>query len=283
MKKSILKVCLNDLRGIISGIKDEKNIFVFDNFDEPFNFTKITTCCLKFDFSFTIFVLEGSMTIGIDNKNYYLETNDWAIVLKGRIFHTTEFAANSKVGVCCYGNGFWDTSSYMSKAINFYNSIVKKPVIRFPQERALKYIDVFMHLKKYVNHDGNAGKINILKGYCSLIFLMVCDIILEKENYEDCSIDHKVTIYKSFLQCVEKYYKQDRSVRFYADKLRLPPQYLSSVIYQLSGKHAFEWLEAYVGTEIDTLLTSQDRTIQQIACDLNFEDSVHLKRFLLND
>ena len=57
---------------------------------------------------------------------------------------------------------------------------------------------------------------------------------------------------------------------FYADKLCLTPKYLSSVIHEVSGKFAGEWIDDHVVTLAKSLLTSSMKTIQEISYDLNF-------------
>ena len=75
---------------------------------------------------------------------------------------------------------------------------------------------------------------------------------------------------EDFLDFVQKHYKEERSVEFYADKLCLTPKYLSTVIRQTSGKTAGEWIDEYVVLEAKALLKSTKMTIQQISEELNF-------------
>jgi len=74
----------------------------------------------------------------------------------------------------------------------------------------------------------------------------------------------------NFLEVLQKHYKVERGVDFYADKLCLTPKYLSTVIRQTSGKTAGEWIDEYVMLEAKALLKSTKMTIQQISDELNF-------------
>ena len=73
-----------------------------------------------------------------------------------------------------------------------------------------------------------------------------------------------------FLDFVQKHYKEERSVGFYADKLCLTPKYLSTVIQQTSGKTAAEWIDQHIALEAKALLKSTNMTVQQISDQLNF-------------
>lgn len=70
------------------------------------------------------------------------------------------------------------------------------------------------------------------------------------------------------------YYKENREVAFYADKLCITSKYLSAVIKEVSGKTAKDWIIEYMVLEIKALLKNSTLNIQQIATKTNFCKSV---------
>ena len=64
--------------------------------------------------------------------------------------------------------------------------------------------------------------------------------------------------------------KQERSVNYYAKELFLTPKHLSSVVKEVSGKTAGEWIDNFVLFEAKSLLRSSQKNIQEIADELNF-------------
>lgn len=77
-------------------------------------------------------------------------------------------------------------------------------------------------------------------------------------------------IIDDFLKLVQKHYKQERSISFYAERMCYTPKYLSEVIKNGSGKSAGRWINDYVILEAKLLLKSTDLTVQQISDELNF-------------
>lgn len=73
-----------------------------------------------------------------------------------------------------------------------------------------------------------------------------------------------------FMSLLTKYHKQERSMGFYADQLHITPKYLSSVIKEVSGRSAAEWIDRYVILEAKALLRYSGLSIQEIAYELNF-------------
>ena len=57
---------------------------------------------------------------------------------------------------------------------------------------------------------------------------------------------------------------------FYANLLCITPKYLSSVIHEVSGKYATEWIDEYVIFEAKALLKNYNITIKEICQKMNF-------------
>lgn len=73
-----------------------------------------------------------------------------------------------------------------------------------------------------------------------------------------------------FGRLVQKYYRKERSVAFYASKLFISPKYLSLLVKEATGRSAAAWIDEYVIMEAKNMLRFSGRNIQQITYDLNF-------------
>lgn len=83
--------------------------------------------------------------------------------------------------------------------------------------------------------------------------------------------ERKDEIYEQFVELLQRNYKREREIGFYAESMCLTPKYLSKTIKDVTGESATEWIERYVITESKALLYSTDLTIQQISDSLGFE------------
>lgn len=72
---------------------------------------------------------------------------------------------------------------------------------------------------------------------------------------------------------------KERDISFYAEKLCLTPKYLSSIIRDVSGELAGNWIDNYVIIEAKALLISSNLTIQEICYKLNFSTPSSFTRF----
>jgi AraC-like DNA-binding protein len=92
-------------------------------------------------------------------------------------------------------------------------------------------------------------------------------------------LTHQEMFVEKFLNLVRVYHKEQRELKFYAQKLTVSPKYLSKVIKDTSGKPANDWIDDHVALEAKALLKSTNMTIQQISGELNFPSQSFFGKF----
>lgn len=80
----------------------------------------------------------------------------------------------------------------------------------------------------------------------------------------------RAKFYKDFLRLVKQYSREQRQVKFYADKLCITPKYLSLLIKQITGKSANEWITNAVIVEAKYLLKTSGNSVKEVSFKLNF-------------
>ena len=123
-------------------------------------------------------------------------------------------------------------------------------------------------LHKIASQKENPNRLEIVK-HLTLAFFYLTGSQMHKP-IEEGSKSKQDVLLENFLGLIQKHYREERSVEFYANKLCLTPKYLSTAIRQTSGKTAGEWIDEYVVLEAKALLKSTKMTIQQISDELNF-------------
>ena len=98
----------------------------------------------------------------------------------------------------------------------------------------------------------------------------LCAIFSRRLAQSEVEIGHRQEIFFHLLQLVRQYYGSERSVSFYADKLCLSPKYLSSLTKEIAGKTVQEIIFQAVVKRSIFLMKNSNKTIQQIADELNF-------------
>ncbi len=161
----------------------------------------------------------------------------------------------------------------------------------------------FIHMRKKHQFKLDAAEVGRFQIYYKLMEHRIkpIDLVFGKEyvlnvlrlfyldlynNYQNALLLRKITldgnkenlVYNFFLLIME-YYKVNREIVFYAEKLYITPKYLSRIIREISGQSAKEWIVEYTILEIKSLLHDLSLNIQEIAVKTNFSSQASLGRF----
>ncbi|MGN6510662.1 MAG: helix-turn-helix domain-containing protein [Chitinophaga sp.] len=84
---------------------------------------------------------------------------------------------------------------------------------------------------------------------------------------------------KQFLELLEKHYKDEATVEFYAGKLHVTPQYLNIVCKKETGITAGTCIRQRLLLEAKRLLTLTGQDVKEISFELGFSDTSYFSRF----
>ena len=85
---------------------------------------------------------------------------------------------------------------------------------------------------------------------------------------------------QQFIDLLQQYVRQKRTVEFYAEKLFVTPKYLSRICLQSTGHNASYWITHFTLAQIMEELTATDRTFTDISNDFNFPYLSHFTRYV---
>ncbi|MBQ2550077.1 MAG: AraC family transcriptional regulator, partial [Bacteroidales bacterium] len=221
---------------------------------------------------------EGEAVFSLDLKRYRCKA-PFIVVLREGVALTLENASEDfRARAILAGRAFLSSLfTEGSEDIGLSLSVRQSPVASIP-ENAFSTIDLFWKMIK----DSERMLEPILKqktlrhlfltmyyGYGSR-FMIGPAARLEGRRQE---------IFEEFISWVEKEHREHRNVAYYAQKAFLSQRYFSTVISQISGKSAKEWIEEAVVLDAKKLLGAGKLSIQQISQILLFPDQSSFGRF----
>lgn len=86
-------------------------------------------------------------------------------------------------------------------------------------------------------------------------------------------------IFMSFIALVEKNFKHERRVGWYAQELNITHKYLSETVKQVSRRTPGEWIDNYVMHELRVALRNSKLTIKEIAAKMNFPSQSFMGKY----
>lgn len=230
--------------------------------------------------SIVLFSLEGEMHIRISLKEYVLRPNMFCVIITGMIFEVLSINYDFRGFMIATRTDFMPTTEKTTQVMSFYKCLQNRHCFTFAEKEAGEFVRIYRSAKATLQESDHPFTIPMLQSYVQILYYRMLPIVIkEEESQTKYSRTRQEEIFQRFIGEVEKHYRRERSVKFYADSLCISPKYLSTVVYKVSRQLAGQWIDAYVILEAKTLLKSGKLTIQQISEQLNFSNQSFFGKF----
>lgn len=151
------------------------------------------------------------------------------------------------------------------------------PIVHLGNAQADSFYYTFANIRKTIITP-HLYKNELIKCQLNICLLMMAELISGQEiNTHD--LRHKDNILKVFLHLASRHFRKERQLQFYADNMNISSTYLSRTIKELTGNTVFGYLSNFLYNEICIQLKTSEKTINEIAFDLNFSDQSALTNF----
>ncbi|WP_421943465.1 helix-turn-helix domain-containing protein [Pedobacter sp.] len=151
-------------------------------------------------------------------------------------------------------------------------------------------MNVFDYIYDEYNSDDRTGSVEIMASAILILFMKIKRLhlkyVVNNNILEDANSLSKVdTLSNRFLKLLQEDNQNESSetieynIAYFASKLAVHQNYLSSKLKSETGKSAKEHLDAKIIHNAKTLLLQTDLPIKKIASNLNFKESSHFNNF----
>ena len=267
---------------MVSFIKGE--IVLSDNmeipFSEPLEQLPQNDFPVQAGMSMVLFCLQGELHVRISLKEYTLRPDMFCVIITGMIFEVLSISNDFRGFIIATRTNFMPFTEKTTHVMSFYKCLQSRHCFVLEEKEVMAFVGVYHSIKATLQELDHPYRIPMLQSYVQILYYRMLPIVLkEEESRSKYSHTRQEEIFQRFIGEVEKHYRKERSVKFYADLLCISPKYLSTVIYKISQQLAGEWIDAYVILEAKTLLKSGRLTIQQISEQLNFSNQSFFGKF----
>ncbi len=213
----------------------------------------------------------GHGKIGIDLREYELNVNSMIVIQPKNYIYLSEYSDDFKCSViACSKYIVQDVLPKLTDLLPLLMHHRTEPVTHLTEEEAEEITTHLQIIRKKLR--GQRTPFLKQKLHCLLQAALyeMMDINCRNSSKSDTPKSRKEEIMAKFILAVSEDFRSERQVAYYAHKLFITPKHLSSVVKELSGRTAGDWIENYVILEAKVLLKTTDMTIQEIAVVLNF-------------
>ncbi len=258
-------------------------LIIFDNIHQPFPFpSNKEPFPLKCESFFTVTVLKGSIKMLVNLHEIEVKERQTLAMMPGCIFEGRTISDDLKFCGMLVDKEYFETirtnvGIRLDLTKRYYDYIVTE----FSDAAIENHLQMYSLLAKELKREDYLYKKEVIQRYFEISVLKNLSLkessIKQKELNKP--LNRKEEIFHDFLELLEEYYTQERSISFYADRMCLTPKYLSTIIKEVSGKHGMQWIDEYVSLEAKALLRNSTLSVKQVSDQLNFPSQSMFGRF----
>ncbi|AJH15113.1 helix-turn-helix domain-containing protein [Myroides profundi] len=227
-------------------------------------------------------VLKGAMKTQIHFSEYEVNEGDIAVVPPQVMIETKSLSEDAEIVTIGLSLDFISTFPILREFV-MNDQIRWQPIIRLDPEELLLQQELIKLIEKVYNKKQSSNKIEMLKHLVMVLINLIIEKYQDVPNTKNQTKNRTHEIIDNFYSLVSKYAHKQRNVQFYADKLHLSTQYLSSFLKQNTGRSTLQWIDHVLILHAKTLLKSSSLSIKEISNELEFTDtSVFCRYFKRN-
>lgn len=214
---------------------------------------------------------QGTCSITVHLTQYTMKKGTLLILLPDLYFQILEQSDDCKFIFAGFATELVRSSSLFSKSIEYTPFIFEKPVLQLDKKASdlmYSYLRIIIKAKNISNNI-------VTQEQAALTFtqlILGLGNLIKNGKSVNQQYNRNQEIVKELVRTVVMNYHTERNVSFYADKMHLSPQHLSTTIKKITGKTLTDIISSFIINDAKAKLKSTEMTIQEIAYSLNFPD-----------
>jgi len=222
----------------------------------------------KNDWLIATFCEEGSASGAINLREYKIESGGFIIILPGQVIVRSLLSDDFQGKIVLMSRRFSDSLD-IGRTLTITASIESRPYYEL-QGNAIEIVRSYISsCKAMIRQNGDSTACREALRLLSRAFFVGTGEVLTKFG-GDSSIGPYSHLTEDFLSLVEKDYRGNRQLAYYAGKLGRSAKYLSRRVKEDTGQNATDWIDRCVIMDAQAQLLTTKKTIAEISDSLGF-------------
>ena len=244
------------------------------------NFKTINRFPFQMDRGYISLCVSGEATINIGLAACIIKKNTETIIMPDTAITIVEVSDDFLVRGFVFSKEMYEYT-VLRLGISFSRYITSVPAYLHPDNSvSLNNTKIYIEMAKQIHNEQDNEYILLMqRNFVQTFFLYLYDKCkshfanLEKNTRQQRQ-------FYTFLSLLDKHIKNERNVKFYADKLCITSSYLRKIsLHATQNESPKKLIDKKLILEIKVLLQNIDMPIQEIADNLNFPDQSYLCRY----
>lgn len=224
--------------------------------------------------TFVGIIMEGSFNCIINLQRQHIETGDILLVTPDSIMQADGNVGESQMQVLHISDELLK-EIFAGKMPPLFHQRMNGVLLHPSKPEEELMLSMFTTLWIAVHTDYKENRNMELRN----ILMFIRNMAVEQNDINMPDQPRNVQIFNRFIQLVNENCEQHRDMEFYADKICLNKQYLSSIISDVSKRKASSWIEEALITRTKVLLRHDEMTVNEISDRLGFSEPSNLTRY----
>lgn len=236
------------------------------------NFRSLFKSPLPLPGSLFLLCLRGHCSVNIHLSSYEMEAGSLAVVFPEQYLHIHQASPDCRFLFVAFSTELTRESSLFSKTLPCLPYIYDTPVIPLSDALFDFFTDLFRIAIKSKRLSELVFQAEQKQSFYYQLLLCIANLNRKHHSTPATRYNRNLEIVRELARHVIENYKTERNIAFYADKMHLSPQHLSTTIKKTTGKTLTDIISTFVINDAKGKLRSSELTIQEIAFSLNFPD-----------
>ena len=226
-----------------------------------------------------MFIEKGKMNMQVEDRRYQISENSISVIFPGQLSSKEQVSSNIRGKMILFDEVLF-CSDILRNELRIYNYDIstKLNYIALPTKES-DDVQIILKQIESLYSDLTSVKKEQARFYIKILLLKLVEYVHTNVNSESLRNDN-TKLYAHFLEVLERNFKTERAVSYYADKLQISTKKLNQITKQLAGLTAIETIHSRIMNEIKQLLLLSTYSHKEIAFELGFNSPAALNKFV---
>ncbi len=213
--------------------------------------------------------LEGSLKVSINLMDTEVKQGDFITLLPGSLIQFYGQKGRVRLGFVGFSENCHSGAGLMSPTPSVYPNLAENPIVHANDTIASYMADYFALLGR-ITTGPYPPDTNMARNILNNLLYVVNRMYIRLQLGSDRARSRAEEICHRLVQLVFEHYAHERRAQFYADKMGISLQHLSTTVKQVTGRNVMDIIAHVVMVDVKAKLKSTNMTVQEIAYSLNF-------------
>jgi len=225
-----------------------------------------------------IWVINGTGSVRVDLKEYAIHDNHLYWLAPG-VVHQLQINVDAEGYIFSFADSFLKLADHEFDSIcpmNLCQLFSERVVVEIQKEATPEIREIVIKMANEFNNQ-YSFRTQILRRYFKILLIYLIrhfenGLLFVKQTRE-------IELAKSFMELLDKHFKEKKMVADYASLLMVTPNYLNGIVKKNTGFSAGYVIRQRVVLEAKRMGRYSDAGMKEIAYNLGFADSGHFSKF----